>query len=305
MDAVNNFRFFMNVPRPSIAGYSTVLNGYTNGTGPNYRVSGFRTPLSLKAVVRGEAFYRTRHGHYRVTADAFLLLNAGQEYALEIAGRSHTETLCPFFQPGLLEHVASCEATSCVRQLDEPAEARAAADFYERLYPRTGRIGRLLDGLHAGLRQRRADGPWLEDQFYALAAALVALRGEVRNEVAGFPGLRPATRAELYRRLHRGRDFLYSCYDRPLTVAEAARAAGLSPYHFHRTFKEAFGQTPMQYLQACRLIAACRLLGGTELSVTAICLAVGFESLGAFSWLFRRRFGVSPRTFRRRRNPQD
>ena len=61
----------------------------------------------------------------------------------------------------------------------------------------------------------------------------------------------------------------------------------------------------MQFLQRRRLEAACRLLSATELPVTAVCLAVGFESLGAFSWLFRRRLGVSPRDFRGRRNPQD
>jgi AraC-like DNA-binding protein len=89
----------------------------------------------------------------------------------------------------------------------------------------------------------------------------------------------------------------------------AAKAARLSPYHFHRMFKLAFGQTPMQFLQECRLAAARRLLVATDQSVTLICFAVGFESLGSFSWLFRKRFGLSPRRFRAqccgRGNPQD
>jgi AraC-like DNA-binding protein len=288
-----------------LAQSSAVLHGFTNGTGPDYRVSGFRTPLSLKALARGSALYRTPQGQYRVTEDCFLILNRGQEYSLEIDGRSHTETLCPFFQPGLVEHVAGCLATRPERQLDEIETRAPATEFYERLYPRTGNVDRLLRALHAGLRERRADRIWLEDHFYALAAALVALHSRVEQEVAGFPGLRGATRAELYRRLHRARDFLCSCYDRPLTVAQAARVANLSPYHFHRTFKLAFGQTPMQFLQGRRLEAACRLLSATELPVTAVCLEVGFESLGAFSWLFRRRLGVSPRDFRGQRNPQD
>jgi len=72
----------------------------------------------------------------------------------------------------------------------------------------------------------------------------------------------------------------------------------LSPFHFQRMFKLAFGQTPMQYLQDTRLTAARRLLAHTGDDITSICFAVGFESLGSFSWLFRKRFGVSPRTFR-------
>ena len=74
-------------------------------------------------------------------------------------------------------------------------------------------------------------------------------------------------------------------------------------------FKLAFHQTPIQFLQECRLAAARRLLVATDEPVTSICLAVGFESLGSFSWLFRKRFGLSPRQFRLQRgergNPQD
>ena len=72
----------------------------------------------------------------------------------------------------------------------------------------------------------------------------------------------------------------------------------MSPYHFHRMFKRAFRQTPMQFLQEYRLRSARRLLATTDEQVTTIALAVGFESLGSFSWLFRRRFGLSPRQFR-------
>jgi AraC-like DNA-binding protein len=140
--------------------------------------------------------------------------------------------------------------------------------------------------------------------MYGLAQAMADLRLQVRGEAESFPGLRPATRLELYRRLYRGRDFLLSCYDRPLTVAAAAQVATLSPFHFQRMFKQAFGRTPMQFLQATRLEAAHRLLAHADDDITTICFAVGFESLGSFSWLFRKRFGASPREFRvaRRQN---
>jgi AraC-like DNA-binding protein len=84
-------------------------------------------------------------------------------------------------------------------------------------------------------------------------------------------------------------------------VALTAKAAGLSPYHFHHTFRLAFHQTPMRFLQECRLRAARRPLVETDQSVTAIGLAVGFESPSSFSWLFRKRFGLCPRQFRAQR----
>src|SRR5262249_7975126 len=207
----------------------------------------------------------------------------------------------PFSDGWFLEPVAAPLATPVPRHLDEIAPRHPQTDFYERLYPNCGQVASLLHGLHRRLGTRTAHGPWLEDWFYALAAALVELRNGVRDEVDRFPGHRAATRAELYRRLHRGRDFLSSCYDEPVTVALAAKAANLSPYHFHHTFKLAFNQTPMRFLQQCRLRAARKLLVETDQPVTTIAVAVGFESPSSFSWLFRKRFGLCPRQFRGQR----
>jgi AraC-like DNA-binding protein len=291
-----DFRFRLNPRAGELPHCSAVLNG----RGTRYEVAGYRTTLSIKSVVRGAARYRTPQGHYLVTPDSFLILNDGQSYSLEFegGGRIRTETLCPFFQPGFLELAGASD-------LDDIDRGAPALDFCERLYPKTGAVGVALAALHSGLRGPQASTPWLEDRMYALGQSLAGLRVQVRNEAESFPGLRPATRMELYRRLYRGRDFLASCYDQPLTVAAAARVAGLSPFHFQRMFKLAFGRTPMQFLQETRLRAARRLLEQTGDEVTSICFAVGFESLGSFSWLFRKRFGVSPRAFRENRRIEE
>jgi AraC-like DNA-binding protein len=290
------FQVRFNPPFEELPHCSALLNGVAQ----RYRVQQHRTALSLKSVSRGAALYVTPQGRHLVTEDSFLILNQGQEYSLEFQGPSTTETLCPFFQRGFVEHVADCLVTAPSRQLDEIAPRSPVTDFYEQLYPKSGRIASLLRRLHRGLRTSAVCNPWLEDQFYALAVALVGLRNNVREEVDQFPGRRPGTRAELYRRLHRGRDFLSSCYAERVSVAMAAKAAHLSPYHFHRMFKLAFRQTPMQFLQERRLAAARRLLVATDQPVTSICFAVGFESLGSFSWLFRKRFALSPSRFRAR-----
>jgi AraC-like DNA-binding protein len=291
-----DFQFRLNPRAPELPHCSAVLNG----RGTRYEVNGYRTTLSLKSVVRGAARYHTPQGHYLLTPDSFLVLNNGQRYSLEFegGGRVQTETLCPFFQRGFLEQAAASD-------LDDIDPSTPALDFCERLYPNTGSVAHALADLHAGLRGPHPSTPWLEDRMYALAQSLAGLRLQVRREAESFPGLRPATRMELYRRLHRGRDFLMSCYDQPLTVSAASRVATLSPFHFQRMFKLAFGQTPMQFLQQTRLESARRLLAHTGDEVTAICFAVGFESPGSFSWLFRKRFGVSPRGFRENRRIEE
>jgi AraC-like DNA-binding protein len=271
-----------------------------HGVARSYQVVRYRTTLSVKSVLRGAACYTTPKGRYLVTADTFLVLNRGQEYDLEFEGRDITETLCPFFQPGFLEHVAHSLAAPVGRQLDETEAEGPSIDFCERLYPMRGAVASALRGLRRGVATPGASDAWLEDQFYALAEGLVGLRDQVSREIDRLPGVRRSTREELYRRVHRGRDFLASCYDQPLTAGDAARVACLSPFHFHRMFKAAFGTSPLQFLQGRRLAVACRLLSTTDLPVTAICLGVGFTSPGTFSWLFRKRFGLSPRQFRGR-----
>ena len=77
------------------------------------------------------------------------------------------------------------------------------------------------------------------------------------------------------RHLLRAKDLADGRYFEPLAVADLARAAGLSPAHFSREFRRAFGEAPHQYLLTRRLERAAALLRNTDRPVTEICFAVG------------------------------
>jgi AraC-like DNA-binding protein len=100
------------------------------------------------------------------------------------------------------------------------------------------------------------------------------------------------------RHLLRAKDLADARYFEPLTVADLARAAGVSPAHFSREFRRAFGEAPHQYLLTRRLERAAALLRNTDRSVTEICFAVGLSSLGSFTTSFRRVYGVAPQAYR-------
>lgn len=100
------------------------------------------------------------------------------------------------------------------------------------------------------------------------------------------------------RHLVRAKDLADARYSDPLTVADLAAAARLSPAHFSREFKRAFGETPHQYLLTRRLQRASELLRTTDRSVIEICLSVGLQSVGSFTTSFRRMFGLTPTAFR-------
>ena len=96
------------------------------------------------------------------------------------------------------------------------------------------------------------------------------------------------------RHLLRAKDLADARYFEPLTVADLARAAGLSPAHFSREFRRTFGEAPHQYLLTRRLERAAALLRNTDRPVTEICFAVGLGSVGSFTTSFRRVHGMAP-----------
>jgi transcriptional regulator GlxA family with amidase domain len=103
----------------------------------------------------------------------------------------------------------------------------------------------------------------------------------------------------LARHLLRARDLADAHYDKPLDLAELARAAHVSERHFSRSFRRAYGETPYQYLLSRRLERARHLLRTTDMQVGEICLEVGFASVGSFTTTFRRHVGITPMDYRR------
>jgi AraC-like DNA-binding protein len=106
--------------------------------------------------------------------------------------------------------------------------------------------------------------------------------------------------ATLLPHLRRARDEIDRRYAEPLDLADLAAAAHVSKYHFVRAFKAAYGETPMRYLTRRRIERAQDLLRSANLTVTEICLLVGWSSLGSFSSTFKAMVGESPVEYRAR-----
>ena len=108
-----------------------------------------------------------------------------------------------------------------------------------------------------------------------------------------------------HQRLCRARQRLRETGPPQWPLEKVAAEAGLSRYQFIRRFAAVFGETPHQYRQRHRLELAREKLLLCNDTVTEICLAVGFSSLGSFSSLFKRQYGVPPSSFRQRTSGTD
>lgn len=100
-------------------------------------------------------------------------------------------------------------------------------------------------------------------------------------------------------RLRRVRDRIDREYGQPLDVESLARDACMSPGHFSRRFREAYGESPYAYLMTRRVERAMAMLRRGDQSVTEVCFAVGFSSLGTFSTRFAELVGEPPSVYRR------
>jgi transcriptional regulator GlxA family with amidase domain len=100
--------------------------------------------------------------------------------------------------------------------------------------------------------------------------------------------------------LRQARDLMDREYARPLDVPTLARRALMSPSHFSRQFRTAYGETPYTYLMTRRIERAMALLRQGDLTVTEVCMEVGCTSLGSFSARFTEIVGESPSAYRAR-----
>jgi AraC-like DNA-binding protein len=102
--------------------------------------------------------------------------------------------------------------------------------------------------------------------------------------------------------LRRARDLIDREYARPLDVPTIAQHALMSPAHFSRQFRAAYGETPYSYLMTRRIERAMALLRA-GVSVTDACMSVGCTSLGSFSSRFTELVGETPTAYRTREHP--
>ncbi|MDV3222867.1 AraC family transcriptional regulator [Intrasporangium sp.] len=106
--------------------------------------------------------------------------------------------------------------------------------------------------------------------------------------------------ADVLVHLRRARDLVDRHFAEPLDLDRLAAVARLSKWHFHRLFRATYGVTPADYVSRRRIERAQDLLRATNLTVTEVCHAVGFTSLGSFSSRFRVVVGEAPSEFQAR-----
>ena len=286
--------------------YSPKIDRYSDMP-PACHPADIATPwLSIRCVLSGALHYMTDDGGFHlITSNTYLILNENHSYSVEpstpdIDTAEIVQSFGVFFPRTWASDVLRTLVTAPNVLLDESQDnSSIPIEFFERRFIHDEVVTPRLRELYALSQSGYVDSQLLEIHLYELLAGMIHIQHGAFREAERLPASRASTRTELYRRLHLARDMIHANLEQRLTLAEMAKVAALSPYHFARSFKQAFEQTPYEYLTQLRLAKAQSLLTQTYLPVTEVCYAVGFKSLPSFINLFRRCFGVSPRQFRK------
>ena len=143
------------------------------------------------------------------------------------------------------------------------------------------------------------DGSGINDRAYAETLGLLLL-WELRHAAdPRHSRLNPVRGGLTARQLRRVKEFIEAQIPNEITISDLAALAGLSHYHFIRSFKDTVGLTPCQYVLSERIRRARGLLSKPDLSLGDVALAAGFSDASQLNRVFRKFVGVTPTAFRR------
>ncbi len=273
-----------------------ILNGHTSKP---MQVTSFTGPFSIKSVMTGCAVWQTEQGRYEMTPGRHLILNAGTAYSLTIDAHAPVETFCVFFQDGFVEQALRSVTAPDAALLDSPDGRAESFALLESIHDSAHSLGPQLSAMHRMIREDSVDALPLSGVMQNAAVTIVSRSAALTRLSRRLPATRASTRRELVRRLHQARDFMRSQLANPLALPDVARAACLSPFHFHRSFRTFFGETPHHHVVRLRLDRAADRLRRSSVPVTDIALDVGFENPAHFSRAFKGRFRCTPQEYRR------
>jgi AraC-like DNA-binding protein len=199
----------------------------------------------------------------------------------------------------MIEEVYRSLVTHNNRLLEDPYVPHPMSlDFVEKTYCNDPLLAPALLRTKVEHMAGPSENMGIIEKLHEILQKLLFVHRQVLQDMRKLSALRTSTKAELYKRVQIGHDYMSAYYGEPITLALIAEVACLSPNHFLRCYKQLFGLSPHQFLIEKRLQEAQKLLLKTDKSVTEICFEVGFQSLGSFSWLFSKRFAISPSQFR-------
>lgn len=268
--------------------------------------SGRGGKYAINMIFSGAADYQIGNRELTLFPESFIFLNHTTTYSRNINSEVKVNSMSVLFDPEFIRDFEYSRTTADHQLLEQPEAAGQQEDFQkkqpffvESIYPLQGNMKFNLLHLKKHIDQGSTDQLLLNSYLeHCLINYYDLYHFEVTSREASLKFLSPVTKSEILRRLAIARDYIISNYNKNICLEDIARIACLSVNHFLRTFKQAYQQSPHQFLTRVRLQQAKYFLKNTDYPINEIVDIVGFECPSSFIRLFRNSFQVTPGQYR-------
>lgn len=263
-----------------------------------FTTNAFRS-FSLKYVVNKCIYYKSGKKEHAVHAGNFLLACKQPEVKAYFDSAFPVKSICIDIRP---ETVGEAFAVMTAGHIDfdnfldgyfrQPyffetvCPANAAVPF-------SGQLNELVQAIQEGSAAELVDKEW----FLQLAEKIIYHEYGNYKALNGLSSLKTTTKQELLTRLYKAKKFIDEEFLNISGIHEVAIHSSLSEFHFFRSFRQAFGVTPYQYILKKRLELATALLRQNKMSITAIALHCNFPDLFTFSKAFKKHYHMPPSVY--------
>ena len=257
--------------------------------------------FSMKMVFSGNSAYNIGKRHLNLYPDSFLALNQGTPYSSKIDSNIPVNQFSISFAPEFLSDFYKSQRKNSNTLLDDPfnLDDHSESFFLETIYPFSGDMKYNILHLKNQLEQDSPDDLLVNEYLHhCLINYFKIYHKEISNKSENLSFLNKSTKIEILKRLTFAKEYISSNYNKNIELEDIAQTACLSVNHLLRTFKQAYGISPHQYLMKVRINRSKYLLRNTRYTLNEIVEIVGFECPSSFIRLFKTMNSITPGKYR-------
>lgn len=250
---------------------------------------------TFKFVLKGRQDYLMAKRKVSIFPDSFLFLSPGTNYTSIIDSYDPVDVLSISVSANFLSdfHSAYYSSTGLLPTIAEATNE--VPEMMNSFYPFSGDMRFTVMHLYQRLVEGEVDELLINEYLNHCLLNFYRIRGrEVKSRMERLRALKASTRQELFKRLLLAKEFISNNYNKKFNLKDVASFSCLSVNHLLRTFKEAYGISPNQFLTQVRLERAKYFLEHADYQIAYTSMLVGFESVSSFIRVFKGAFNITP-----------
>lgn len=256
---------------------------------------------TLKFVFKGSEECEVGKRKLSIYPDTFAIFNEGSNYSSRIDSITPVNTFSVSFGHHFINDFHQSYCNNNEQQLADKMPSSSPL-FLESLYPFVGDMRFNVLHLKNQIDNNKGDEMLINEYMHhCLLNYYRVYNKEYTEKLDRLSFTKAKTREEILKRLTLAKEFMSSNFNRKLTLEDIAEQACLSVNHLLRTFKEAYNQSPYQFLMQVRLNRAKYFLQTTNYPLNEIVNLIGFECTSSFIRLFKSTYKVTPLKFKKSR----